>query len=194
MRHWLFHPIIFYPLVAAFAALVIAISLSPQSWPRNAEQVAAQRDGQWLVYQGQAFNAPDVGPEQEMMVMRDFLGRPETLRIAQKAKQAPPNSLEQGTRILLTPDDAAAISGRPVTVEISYNPLSVNAANGLAVSLRGEGASEWVSQAAPPQSATLRFRLPATNNVTAIGVRALSNLDDQAYGLEITRIRVTPQT
>jgi hypothetical protein len=194
MRHWLFHPIIFYPLVAVFALLVIAISLSPQSWPREPARVHAVRDGEWLVYQGEGFNSPEVGPSQEMMVMRDFLGRPQTLRIAERGRQATPNSSEQGTRILLSPDDAAAISGRPVTIEISYNPLAVNAATGLAVSLRGDSASEWVSQPAPAQPATLRFRLPPTANVNAIGLLTLSNSDDQAYGLEITRIRLTPQT
>lgn len=194
MRHWLFHPIVFYPLVAVFAALVIAISLSPQSWPRSAAQVHAVRDGEWFVYQGDGFNSPDVGPTQEMTVVRDFLGRPLTLRIAERGRQATPNSSEQGTRILLSPDDAAAISGRPVTVEISYYPLAVNAATGLAVSLRGDGASEWVSQSAPSQPTTLRFRLPPTANVNAIGLLTLSNSDDQAYGLEITRIRLTPQT
>jgi hypothetical protein len=194
MRHWLFHPIVFYPLVAAFAVLVIAISLSPQSWPRDPAEVRAVRDGEWFVYQGEGFNSPEVGPSQEMTVVRDFLGRPQTLRIAERGRQATPNSSEQGTRILLSPDDAAALSGRPITIEISYNPLAVNAATGLAVSLRGEGASEWVSQSTPPQPTTLRFRLPPTANVNAIGLLTLSNSDDQAYGLEITRIRLTPQT
>jgi hypothetical protein len=194
MRHWLFHPIIFYPLVAAFAVLVIAISLSPQSWPRDPAQVHAVRDGEWFVYQRDGFNAPEVGPGQEMTVVRDFLGRPLALRIAERGRQATPNSSEHGTRILLSPDDAAAISGRPVTIEISYYPLTVNAATGLAVSLRGDGASEWVSQSAPSQPTTLRFRLPPTANVNAIGLLTLSNSDDQAYGLEITRIRLTPQT
>jgi hypothetical protein len=194
MRHWLFHPVIFYPLVAVFAVLVVAISLSPQSWPREPAQVAAVRDGEWLVYQGESFNSPEVGPSQEMTVMRDFLGRPQTLRIAERGRQATPNSSEHGTRILLSPDDAAAISGRPITIEISYYPLTVNAATGLAVSLRGDGASEWVSQSAPSQPTTLRFRLPPTANVNAIGLLTLSTSDDQAYGLEITRIRLTPQT
>lgn len=194
MRHWLFHPLVFYPLAGFLALLAIAISLSPQSWPREPAQVAAVRDGEWLVYQGEGFNAPEAGPSQELTVVRDFLGRPQTLRIAERGRQATPNSSEQGTRILLAPEDAAALSGRPVTIEISYYPLAVNAATGLAVSLRGDGASEWVSQSAPSQPTTLRFRLPPTANVNAIGLLTLSNSDDQAYGLEITRIRLTPQT
>lgn len=192
MRHWLFHPIVFYPLVALIAALAIAASLRPQSWPREAAPVAATQDGQWLVLRREAFNSPASGPEQEFTVMRDLLGRAESLHIAQLPGEPPPLQTQDGVRILLTPETAAAISGRPVTIEISYNPLPINAATGLAVSLRGDAPSPWASQEAPPQNATLRFRLPAQASVNAIGVRALSNLDDQAYGLEITRIRIMP--
>jgi hypothetical protein len=194
MRHWLFHPIIFYPLAAVFAVLVIAISLQPQAWPRDPAPVQAERAGEWLVIQGAGFNSPEGAAAQEMTVVRDVLGRAQTLRIAERGGQTPPTPTDNGVRVLLSPEDAAALAGRPLTVEVSYNPLSMNSATALAVSLRGDGPSAWVSQEAPPQPATLRFRLPAQSSVNAIGVRALSDLDDQAYGLEITRIRITPQT
>jgi hypothetical protein len=193
MRHWLFHPLLFYPLAALIAAFVIVVSLQPQAWPRDPAPVSAERDGQWLVFQGEAFNSPAVDEDkQEMTVSRDFFGRARTLSIAQKPTVPAPTPQDQGARILLSAEDAAALSGRPVTIEVSYNPLPINAATGLAVSLRGEGPSAWVSQPAPPQSATLRFQLPARGSVNAIGLRALSEGADQAYGLEITRIRVTP--
>ena len=195
MRHWLFHPLIFYPLAILLAAALIAISVRPQSWPREPAPAVAERDAEWIVYRGESFNSPDAGAEQEMIVVRDFWGRAQRLRIAQKRGElSGPRPEESGVRILLAPEEAAALAGRPLTVEVSYNPLPVNAANTLAVSLRGEGPSAWTAQAAPPQSATLRFRLPAHATVNAIGLRAISPSDDQAYGLEITRIRVTPQT
>ena len=50
MRHWLFHPLIFYPLAALIAVLVIGISIRPQSWPRPASPVAAQEAQGALVY------------------------------------------------------------------------------------------------------------------------------------------------
>ncbi len=78
MRHWLFHPIIFYPLAILFAALVIVISLEPQSWPRDPAQTPGVQDGQWLVFQRESFNSPDAGGE-EMTVVRDYWGRPLTL-------------------------------------------------------------------------------------------------------------------
>jgi hypothetical protein len=192
MRHWLFHPLIFYPLVIVFAAFVILVSVKPQALPREPAPVAGQVQGGSIVFARDGFNSPAVSPEQDLFVVRDFWGRPQSLRIAQKPGQPPPSPAEQGARILLTPDQASLIGGRPVTVEVSYNPLPVNAASGLAVSLQGAAPAQWVSQTAPPQPATLRFELPAQAGANAIGLRALSTEPDQAYGLEITRVRVTP--
>lgn len=192
MRNWLFHPLLFYPLVAILAGLVIAASLKPQAWPREPAPVAGVIEGDALVLERAAFNSPAVGAEQEMLVTRDYWGRPQTLRIAQKPGQPPPTPAEQGVRILLTPERAALLEDKPVTVEVSYLPLPVNAAAGLAVSVQGIGPAEWVSQGTPPQPGTARFVLPAQFEVNAIGLRALSVLPDQAYGLEITRIRVIP--
>jgi len=192
MRNWLFHPLIFYPLAVAFAALVIAISVRPQAWPREPAPVAAQVQDGALVFEGAGFDAPAVGAEQDMAVVRDFWGRAQALRIAQLPNQPPPTPAEQGARLLLTPEQAALINDKPVTVEVTYTPLPVNAASALAVSLQGIGPAEWVSQPAPAEPATLRFDLPAQFAVNAIGLRALSNGTDQSYGLEITRVRVTP--
>ena len=192
MRNWLFHPLIFYPLAALFAAFVIAVSVKPQSWPRAPAPVQAEVRNGSLVFRGGAFNSPAVGAEQNMFVVRDFWGRAQTLRIAQKPGQPPPGPTQRGAQLLMVPDQAAMIDGRPVTVEVSTNTIPVNTASGLAVSLQGAGPAQWVSQAAPEHAATLRFELPAQTAVSAIGLRALSDNDDQAYGLEITRVRVTP--
>jgi len=194
MRHWLFHPLIFYPLAIVVAALLIGVSLQPQRWARAAGPVAAQQAEGALVYRGAGFDSPAPSPGQYMTVVRDFLGRPQALRIAVRPDQPPPTPAEHGVRVLMTPEDAGRIEGRPVTVEVTYNPSAVNAASGLAVSLQGAGPIEWVAQEIPPQPNTVRFDLPAQAAANAIGLRALSGNNDQAYGLEITRIRVTPRT
>jgi hypothetical protein len=193
MRLWIFHPLIFYPLAIALAAQLIAVSLRPQSWPREPAPVAAQQADGALVFAAAAFDTPAPAPQQNMTVTRDFFGRAQTLRVAVLPDQAPPSPEENGVRILLAPQDAAQISNRPVTVEVSYDPLSINAATGLAVSLRGAGAAPWVSQQIQPQRATIRFELPAQNAVNAIGLRALNEGGQEAFGLEITRIRVIPR-
>jgi len=193
LRSWIFHPLIFYPLVIALAALLIAFGLQPQNWTREPAPVAAELVESELVYAGEAFNSPDSSPEQYMTVVRDFFGRAQSLRIAVKPDRPPPAPAEQGVRILLTPEDAVRIGDRPVTVEVTYNPSAVNAATGLAISLQGIGPAQWVSQSIAPEPATVRFDLPPQQAVDAIGIRALSQSNDQAYGVEITRVRVTPR-
>ncbi len=195
MRNWLFHPLIFYPLAIIFAALAIIVSLEPQSWPRDPAPVAGLQDGEWLIFQGEGFNSPDAGA-QAMTVVRDYWGRARTLRVAQTKAQPAPQAIDQGTRLLLTPAAGDSISGRPVLIEISYTPSLVNSASQLAVSLRSSdgGPSPWVTLDAPPENATLRFNLPARSSVNAIGIRPISGSPDQAYGIEITRIRVMPRT
>lgn len=192
MRHWLFHPLVFYPLAAVVAVLLVIAGLQPQKWPRAPAPIAAQIEDSALVYSGSAFNSPDPGPEQYVTVVRDFWGHPQSLRIAVKPDQPPPSPAEQGVRILMSPEDAARIDERPVTVEVTYNPSLANTASGLAVSLQGIGPAEWVGQDIPPEPTTVRFELPAQFAVNALGLRALSANNDQAYGLEITRIRIIP--
>jgi hypothetical protein len=192
MRHWLFHPLIFYPLAIVVALLLVAASLQPQKWPRAPAAVSAEIADGALIYAGGGFNSPDPSPEQHMTVVRDVWGRPQALRIAVKPNQPPPTPAERGVRILMTAEDIARIDDRPVTVEVSYTPSPVNAATGLAVSLQGIAPAEWVAQDIPPQPNTVRFELPAQFAVNAIGLRALSANHDQAYGIEITRIRVIP--
>lgn len=195
MRLWLFHPIIFYPLCAALAAAVILFSIQPQSWPHPAAPAAGAWVDGALVLEGASLDAPAPSPEQSLTVTRDFFGRAQTLRIAQlPAYTAPPAPQDNGAVVLLAPDQAAAIENTPVRVEVTYRPLPVNAASGLAVSLRGAAPGPWASKEVPPQYARVSFTLPAQAGVTGIGLRALSTGTDQSYGLEITRIRITPQT
>ncbi|GAM97995.1 hypothetical protein U91I_01625 [alpha proteobacterium U9-1i] len=193
MRNWLFHPLIFYPLAALFAALVIAVSIEPQKWARPAAPVEGAIVQGALVLEGAAFNSPDDSPEQEMTVVRDFLGRAQTLRIAVKPEQPAPTPAEQGIRVELSPNAAAVIGERPVRIEVSYNPLPVNPADALAVSLQGIAPADWVTQPIPPQSGMVAFDVPASTAVNAIGLRAISAGEGQTYGLEITRIKVIPQ-
>lgn len=192
MRAWYFHPLVFYPLATVIAVLVILVSLRPQTLPRPEGPVTAAHARGALVYERDGFNSPSAGANQAMTVTRNFWGQPQTLRIAVQPSIAAPTPAEHGVRILMAPGDAAAINNRPVTVDVSYAPLPINAASALAVSLQGGGPAAWVSQPTPPQTGTIRFELPAHSSVNAIGLRAISTSGGEAYGLEITRIRVSP--
>lgn len=193
MRNWLFHPLVFYPAILVAAAVVILVSLRPFSWDRAPAPVAGEVRGGALVLEGAAFNAPDPSPEQHMQVVRSFWGEAQALRIAVLPGQPAPTPAEQGVRVLLTPEAAALLDGPPVTVEISYRPVPINAATGLAVSLQGIGPADWVIQPIAPQPGSVTYQLPAGFAVDAIGLRAISEGTDQAYGVEIVRIIATPQ-
>lgn len=197
MRTWVFHPLIFYPLALLLAVLVIAVSARPQSFPRAPAPVAGQIEQGALVLQGAAFNSPSDDPGvQYITVKRDNWGQALSLKIAQRPGRPPPTPRDHGVRVLLDPARAAAVAGHAVTVEVSYLPSPVNAANALAVSLQSAGPSTWVTRPTPPQPGTLRFELPAQANPTALGLRAVASGGDadEAYGLEITRIRITPHS
>lgn len=186
------HPLVFYPLAILLAALVIAISIEPQSWPRQAAPARGQSAGSALVLERDAFNAPAADPNQHIAIVRDYWGRPQSLRIAVVPGAPAPGPQDEGVRLLLSPEAAAMIAGRPVAIDVSYSPLPVNAASGLAVAIEGGGPVSWATLPAPPQSGVLRFALPAQAGATAIGLRAISSGENEAFGLEITRILITP--
>jgi hypothetical protein len=194
MRNWLFHPLLFYPLAAILAVLVIAISIQPQKWPRAPGPVSGQVTEGVLVLERDAFNSPHGAAGQDFTVVRNFWGAPQTLKIAVRPGQPAPTPAEQGVRIELTPAAAEIIGERPVRVEVNFNPLPVNPADALAVSLQGIAPAEWVIQPIEPQTGVATFELPASMAVNAIGLRAITRGEDQSYGVEITRIRVAPQT
>lgn len=187
-------PLIFYPLAILIAAGIILLGLEPQRLPREPRPVAGEVEGPALVLGSAAFDAPSPSPDQNLTVIRDFWGRPLTLRIAVLPDQPTPTPAERGVRILLTPDAAARLTKMPVVVEVSYNPLNINSATGLAVSLQGIAPAVWVVQELAAQPGVARFSLPAQMAVDAIGFRAISSGADQAYGLEITQVRVLPQS
>jgi hypothetical protein len=192
MRNWLFHPIVFYPLVILLAALAIGLSLQPQSWPRAPAPVAGQIQNGALILEREAFNSPEKPPEQVVKVERDTLGHPLALDIAVLPNQPAPTPSETGVRILLTPQSAALIGDKGAHVDIVYHILPVSTAAALAVSLQGSGPADWVSKAIPAQNGALSYDLPPGFSTNAIGLRAIASAADQNYGVEIVRIRVLP--
>ncbi|MFT3729185.1 MAG: hypothetical protein QM759_15285 [Terricaulis sp.] len=194
MRHWIFHPLIFYPLVLLIAGLAIFASLEPQNWPRKPAPVAGRHEGASLVWERGGFNSPDVGPEQRLTVERDLWGQAQGMRIAQVPNQPPPTPAEQGVRILFTPQDAALIDGKAVTAEITYAPLPFNSATSMALSVQGIGPAEWTTVAAPsPPEGPLKFELPPQLAPDGLGIRVLAGQTGaEAFGLEIIKVKLTP--
>lgn len=190
---FIMQPLIFYPLAILTAAAIILFGLAPQKWPRDPAPVAGEVQNGVLVLAADAFNSPSPIAEENLTVVRDFLGKPVALRVAVLPNQGGPAPRELGVRVMLTSESAALIAGRPVTVEVAYNPISPNAANSLAVALQGGAERQWVSQDLAAQSGVATYSLPAEATVDGIGFRAVSSNDDQAYGVEITSVRIVPR-
>lgn len=193
MRLWLFHPLVFYPLVLALAVLVIGLSLKPQLLPRPAAAVAGEIDGPALLLERAAFDAPVDPPEQYVTVVRNLWGQPQSLRIAVLPNHQDPTETERGVEIRLKPEAAALVSNRRLQVEVNYQPLPVNAAPALAVSAVGSGPVHWRQQLIPPLSGVVNFNLPPTPDVQSIGLRAVHVDPNLAYGVEIVSVRITPR-
>lgn len=193
MRFWLFHPAIFYPLVLALAVLAIGISLKPQLLPRPASAAAATIDGGSVLIERDGFNSPYDPPEQNVTVVRNFWGQPQSLRIAALPHAGLPTDAERGVEIRLRPDVAQLLSERRLVIEVTYHPLTVNAAPTLAVAALNDAPTHWVSRDIPPLQGRVNFELPRQANIQGIGLRAIHNDDDIAYGVEIISIRITPR-
>lgn len=185
-------PLIFFPLAICAALLIIAFGLEPQRRPRAAHPVDGTMEGQTLVLEGDALGAPSPSPDQHLTVHRSFWGEPESISIAVLPNQPDPTPAERGVRILLSPEAAMRLQDQPVIVEVTYTPLGVNPASGLAVSLQGIAPADWVIAPIPPEPSTARFELPPQIAIDAIGLRAMSENNEAAHGLRITGIRITP--
>ena len=193
MKFWAFHPWIFYPLAVLLGAGAIALSLMPQSWPREARPQAGIVENGEILLQGQAFDSPSASPEQEVFVARNWRGEAQALRIAVLPNQPAPTPAETGARILLTPETASLIDDKPVTLEVAYRSLEWNPSPILAASVQGIGPAEWVAHPTEAGEGVVRFDLPAQIAANAIGLRTINSDPNQNTGVEIISIRIMPR-
>ncbi|MET0181619.1 MAG: hypothetical protein ABW199_01910 [Caulobacterales bacterium] len=192
MRHWTFHPLFLYPCMAAIAIALILLSLRPDfALGAPAPQVGRVNGGA-VILQGAALSQPEVQPDEVVHVLRDSWGRPSSIRIAVLPNQPAPGPADTGVRFLLDPQTAAAVAGKPVTLEITLRPVFITSAASLAASLQGAGPAEWKTQEVSPQAQIVRFDFPSVEGLQAVGLRPISNYADYNYGFEIVRIRIAP--
>ncbi len=189
MRLPLFHPLLYYPALAALAALAVMLSLRP-SWPiQTLPAQAAVREGPALDYSGAQLAAVVPGGHHVIYVPRDSQGLPTALRLARRMEAAGEDAT--GAVLAFTSDDAAAFVGASVSVDIVYRPLRINSAEG--VSVRFAGANDWVSAPLEPRESQAGFVLPApATPPSGLEIRIDSTRPDYAYGVEILAIRLTP--
>lgn len=182
----------FVTIGMCLAALASAIAWGPSLIDPRGAPVAGEKEGHTIILNGSALHSPDPSPEQVASVTAHS-----ALRIEVLPNQPPPTPAERGVRILLTPERAHFIKDKQVLVEVSYQPSqafwnsTTPMASGLAVSLQGIGPAEWRVASVVEQVGVASFELLAELEVNAIGIRAISEVDDQGGSLEITEIRLT---
>ena len=194
MRHWLFHPIIFFPLACVFAVAMILFGFGPRAFDRPVTPQSGRVEGSSVVLAGDALASPQGAPEQVFQVDSVYLRANRSLRVAVRPNLGPPAPEEAGIRVLLTPATAARLVNRPMRVDVSYRAIPISAASALAVRLDGDTLQPWAINALSlDQPGVVRFDLPAQAHINAFAIRAISdNNTDFNYGVEITQVRLTP--
>jgi hypothetical protein len=189
MRRALFHPLLFYPTLAALALMAVLFSLRP-AWPDPHETVmGAQRAARAFDYGANNLAATATGPAHVSYIVRDTFGLPQSLRLARTMASVGQDL--PGAVMPLTPEDAAAFAQGPVVADVVYRPIPINTAEGF--SLRWAGTQAWISTAIEPREGQVSLVLPETDTPpTGLEIRIDSTRADYAYGLEILAIRLTP--
>jgi hypothetical protein len=189
MRSPFFHPLLFYPTLAALAALAMLVSLRPV-WPAQPLPAqAAQREGPAYDYSPRELAALIAGSAHEMFVPRDAQALPEGVRLARRMDSVGQDS--PGAVLAFTPADAEAFTAASVSVDIVYRPLRINSAEGLSV--RFAGAGDWVSAPLEPREGRIGFVLAAPSTApSGLEIRVDSTRADYAYGVEVLAIRLLP--
>jgi hypothetical protein len=184
--------IFFYPLAALAAAAAIAASFGPELLPNKAAPQAGRLERGALVYDATALAHMDVPDTQVAHVDRDDYWRAAVMQIATRRTRLDPSPALPGARLLLTPDQAAALAGKPIRVQVRVRPLPYTTAVSLAVSAQTGGPVAWTAQKLPAESAALSFHLPAIEGSPpqAIGFWPVTAARDYDYGVEIVEVRV----
>lgn len=185
----------FYPLMALAALGLIVTSLGASILERAATPQAAAREGSSFVFdQHKIAQGARLDDTHVMHVVRDFGVSAQSVRFAVRPNAPPPTAADTGVQLLLSPADAAALTGRTVDVELQLRRFTITAAGGIALSLQNGGPVTWVITPLPQTSGPMAVRLtaPAGAPPTALGLRLLTDQTDYNYGAEIRRITITP--
>lgn len=185
----------FYPVLLAIAAALILASLGFEAFARNGAPQRAERDGPAYVYGASALAGGVATSEGHLRhVMRDLGVSARAVRVGVRPGRGAPTPSSVGATLLFAPGDAAALAGKPVHVEVSVRRLGVTTANAIAVSLQNGSPATWATAAIPADAGVVAFNLPAMAGAApkGLGIWLISDKIDYNYGVEISRIAVTP--
>ena len=187
---------LFYPLIVLASAALIITSLGFSLTPIVSAPVQGRAVAGGLEFGLNDLARVDPGAEQLVFVSRTFNGGIDGVQIATRRVTALPSPTSRGARLVLAPEAARALAGKPLRVWIKYRPLVENSATQLALSAQGAGPGVWVSKTVSAAGETiLQFDLPAPTDgqLSAIALwpqPQTSNTYYWNYGLEILAARV----
>jgi hypothetical protein len=203
-------PIFFYPLAALVATGTILASMGTALIPHEPAAQAGASAGGTYVFGADSLQHVQVGAAQEYYLQRTAAGAPGSIQIATKKTYGAPGASDPGLRLMLTPQAAASLAGKPLRVDLQVRPLLYTTAPRLAVSAQSQGApTQWVSEPFPStaierfsndptkSAAWISFALPAqAGPVNAIGLWPEADLSGGQptlnYGVEILQLRIAP--
>ena len=186
----------FYPAIFAIAAALIFASLGFEAFaPGGGGAQKAERDGKAYVYNAAALAEGIAVSEGHLRhVTRDMGVSARSIRVGVRPGLGAPTPSSIGAALRFDPSDAAALVGRPIHVEVTVRRISVTTAAALAVSLQSSAPTIWTTAAIPMDDGVMAFDLPALDGPTpnGLGLWLVSDKTDYNYGVEISRIAITP--
>ncbi|MBI1251482.1 MAG: hypothetical protein GC189_08425 [Alphaproteobacteria bacterium] len=188
---WIFRWWIFYPLAALAAALFIVASMGPGLIAAEPRPVFGRIEESALVLDGESLSHPRPSPDTVFHIARNARWAPVGLRVA-TLEGAGPIGAGQGLRIILAPERAAELAGRPLRVQVAIRSVPVTTAEALAVGVDRGAEVQWSTQPTTQLEGVLTYAFPAASGgPIAIALRPETTLTGYHYGVEIAAIRIT---
>jgi len=185
----------FYPLLLAIAAALIMASFGLDMFAQGGSPQKAQRDGASYVFNAGAL-ADGIEPSNGHLfhVTRDLGVSARAVRIGVRPGAGAPGPMSAGAVLLFDRADASAFAGKALHVELNIKRISVTTAASLALSIQNGEPASWASVAIPADNGVMAFDLPASTGPAprGLGLWVISDKTDYNYGVEISRIAVTP--
>jgi hypothetical protein len=185
----------FYPLLLAAAAALILASLGFDAFVRGGEPQKAERDGPAYVFNAGALAGGIEVPAGHLRhVTRDLGVSARAVRIGVRPGLGAPTPTSKGAVLLFDPADAAALAGRALHVEVRIKRINVTTAASLAVSVQNGAPTMWTTMAIPAENGVMAFDLPSSAGPLpqGLGLWLVNDKTDYNYGVEISRIAITP--
>jgi hypothetical protein len=186
----------FYPLLLAVACVLVLASLGFDVFVRGGQpQRAARAGGAFVFDAGALAGGINVEAGHLRHVTRDLGVSARAVRVGVRPGQGAPTPTSTGAVLLLDPADAAAFAGKALRVEMRIKRISVTTAASVAVSVQHGAPTTWVTAPIPAENGVMTFDLPASAATPprGLGIWLISDKTDYNYGVEISRVSITPQ-